>query len=113
MLANDQHAVAEREALLRVVGNGGVESGVCDRDARRRGDDPANVLGVSIPYFDAERELRRNVVKVGVRQLAQQGVDAVIKVRGCAPKPAGFGAELFEQSQCVELAVVFGGLLTH
>jgi hypothetical protein len=70
------------------------------------------MIGVPVPQLDAEVHVG-DVVKVGISQLAKQGVYTIVERRRCAPKLAAFGAELFEQPECVELAVVFPGLLTH
>jgi len=58
MFADHQNAVAQREALVGIVCNCGVERGVPDRDARRCGHDPADLLVVAIPHLDAEWQAR-------------------------------------------------------
>ena len=55
------------------------------------------MLVVSVPQLDAEGEVCRDVMEIGVRQLAQERVDAMIERRGRAPKLAALSAELFEQ----------------
>ena len=59
MLADDQDAVAEREALVRPVLRGGVECGMTDRHARGRRDSPPHVL------VRAVRWLRPNTIGLG------------------------------------------------
>lgn len=98
MLPDDLYAVAQREALVWIVGNGGVERSVPDGDARRRGNHPPDVLVVQIG---------RDIVQVRIGQLAEQLVHAVIELRGRAPKLAAFGTQLLEQAERVELAFAF------
>jgi uncharacterized protein YdeI (YjbR/CyaY-like superfamily) len=98
VLADDQNPVAQREALVGVVGDGRVGRGVADRDARGDSDDgPADVLVRAIPHLDPEGEVARNVVKVRVGGFAQQFVDALVRLGRCTaerfvlraqPKPA-------------------------
>mgnify|MGYP001367935338 CR=1 FL=1 len=59
-----------------------------------------------VPQLNAEGGSGRDVVKVGIGQLADQPVDAVIELRGCAPKRAAFGSQLLDEPERMELALV-------
>lgn len=63
-----------------------------DRDARSRGDDPADVLVGAIPHLDSEGQAGWDVVQVWIREFAQQLVETGIRVRRCAPKCFALGA---------------------
>ena len=52
MLPYDQCSISQREPLTRIIRNRCIERSMPDRDARRCGDDPANVL--PIPHLNAE-----------------------------------------------------------
>lgn len=106
MLANDQGAVAQSEALAGIGSDSGIERRVPDGDARRCCDYPPDVLVVAVPQLDAERQLRRDVVKIGIGQLAQKRVHAVVEIGRRAPQLAAFGAEPFEQPERVELTFI-------
>ena len=81
MLANDQYAVAQREALVGIGRNRGIERRMPNRDAGRRSNNPADVLVVAVPQLDTERQAGWDVVQVGIGQFAEQTVDAVIERR--------------------------------
>ncbi len=107
MLADDQDAVAQREALIGIVRNRSVERRVAYGNARRSSDDPSDVLVVAIPHFDAEGQPRRDVMEVGIGELAEQFIHPEVEVRGRAPKALALATELFEQPEGMELAVAF------
>jgi hypothetical protein len=66
VLSNDQGAIAQREALAWKVGDRHIERGMAHRHARRSGDDPADMLVVPVPHFDAKRQMRGNVVQARI-----------------------------------------------
>lgn len=82
VFANDQYPVAQREALVGIIRNRCVERRLSDLDARRGSGYPSDMLVMAIPHLDAQRQVRRDVMEVGVCQLAQQSLDAVIMAPG-------------------------------
>lgn len=105
VLPNNQYSVAQREALVGIVGTRRVECSAADGDVRRGGDDPADILVAAVPQFHAERQSRGNVVQGGVRQFAKQSVDTVIEPGGATPKLATLGAKLLDKAEGVKLAL--------
>ena len=89
----------------RVIGDRGVEGRMPDGDARRSRHDPPDVL-ISVPHFDPKGQAGGDVVQVRVRQLAQKLVHAEIGIRRRAPEAFALLAELFEEAERVELAVI-------
>jgi hypothetical protein len=66
---------------------------------------PSNVLCVLIPQLHPVRHVG-DVVQVRVGQFSEQSVHAAIEHGGRAPQLLGFRAQLFEQAERVELAVI-------
>ena len=81
-----------------------------DRPGRR--DHPPNVLGLPVPKLHAKAHVRY-VMEVRIFQLAQQLVDAAIKVRVGTLDGAGFCAQSFKQAKRIQLAVLIRRVLTH
>jgi hypothetical protein len=50
------------------------------------------VLVAAVPQLDVKREVRRDVVEVRVRQLAERFIHAEVGLRGRAPEAFAFGA---------------------
>ena len=69
------------------------------------------MLVVAVPHFDAERQAHGDVVEIRIGQFAEQFIHPEVEVRGRTPQVLAFGAELFEQTERMELAIVFGGVL--
>ena len=57
-----------------------------NRDTRRSRDHPADMPVVSVPHLHPKGQVRRDVMEVGIGELAQQFIDAEIKLGGRAPK---------------------------
>jgi hypothetical protein len=66
ILPDDNYAVAQRKVLTRIVGNRGIWRNVSNRNARRRGDHPANVLLIPIPHLRPKGQIARDVMQVRI-----------------------------------------------
>jgi hypothetical protein len=77
--------------FVRPVGDCRIERRVPDCDRTRRGDDPANVVGVPIPQLNAEAHVC-NVVQVWVGELAERAVYLTVQVGRRVPMQAAFAA---------------------
>jgi hypothetical protein len=66
MLPNHQYPIPQREPLIRIIRNRCIHRGVPDRNARRRGDHPANMLVRLVPHLDAEGEVTWDVMQVRI-----------------------------------------------
>jgi len=67
---------------------------------------PPNFSVIAIPHFNSKGQASGDVVQIGIGQFAQQFINAVIELRGCAPKLVAFRAQLLAQAQRVELPVL-------
>ena len=76
MLADNENAVAKREALAWVCGSRGIERSVADGDAGRSCNRPPHSFVLPIPHLDAKGQVGRYVVQIRIRQLPQNFVDA-------------------------------------
>lgn len=106
MFADDHDALPEREAFVRPVRDGRVESRMPNGDRTCCGDDPANMVRLLIPQLDAEAHVR-NVVQVRIGELAKCAVDLAVQIGRCVPMQAALLAQLFQQAKRVELAILF------
>jgi hypothetical protein len=106
MLPNDKYPISQCEPLIRIVRDGSIQRGMSDRYARRSRDHPSNVLIGTIPQLNAERHLRWDVVQVRIGELPKQFVHSEVRFGGNAPQPFAFIAQLFEQAERMELAVI-------
>lgn len=84
MLSDEHDALPESEAFARPVCDCRIEGRMPDGDRSRCCDDPANVVGVLILQLDAEAHVR-NVMQVGIGELAKHAVDLAIKIGRRAP----------------------------
>ena len=57
MLSNDQYPVAQRETLIRIIRDRRIKRGVSDRNARRRGNHPPNMLIRLVPHLDPKGQI--------------------------------------------------------
>ena len=85
MLPNHQYPIPQREPLLRIIRNRDIHRSMSDRNASRRGNYPPNMLIGLIPHLDPEGEVARDIMQVGVSELAQQFVRAEVRFRASAP----------------------------
>jgi hypothetical protein len=91
VLSNEHDALSESEALVRPVCDRRIEGRMPDGDRTGRRDDPANMVGMLIPQLDAEAHVR-DVVQVGIGELAKRAVDLAVKIGRRAPMQAAFPA---------------------
>jgi hypothetical protein len=76
VLADHRDSAAQREMFVRPTGNRRLESGAPKRNSIGRGDDPADMLSVSIPKLDTKVHVG-DVVETGIRRLAKQSIQAL------------------------------------
>jgi hypothetical protein len=95
MLANERDPLPQCEVFMRPVCHCRIERRVLHCDRSRCGDDPANVVGAPIPQLDAEAHVR-NVVEVGIGELAKCAVYLAVKIGRRGPVQAAFPAQLLQ-----------------
>jgi hypothetical protein len=113
MLTNHKRPLPQRPTVIRIKLDCCIVRTVSYGDRSRCGNDPADMLGVTVPHFDPKWHVGVKVIDVRIGELTQQSIHAEIEIGGVFPERPALSAQLLQEAQRIDLtAVVFGGL-TH
>ena len=85
MLPNHQYPIPQREPLIRIIRNRRIHRSMADRNASRRRNHPPNMLIRLVPHLDPKGQVARDIVQVGIGQLAQKFIHSEVRFRASAP----------------------------
>ena len=84
MLPNHKYPIPQREPLIWIVRNRRIHRSMADRNASRRRNHPPNMLIRLVPHFDPKGEVTRDIMQVGISELAQQFIHSEVRFRASA-----------------------------